>query len=62
MGFSCRTHKPIRVSANVFDAYCILALTGATVVLCFKLLVCLACRFVWLSNGVNRRREEQPGG
>ena len=47
---------------NVFDADCISALTGATVVLCFKPLVCLARCFVWLRNGVNRGRGKQPGG
>lgn len=50
------------VCKRVFDAYCISTLTGATVVLCFKLLVCLACCFVWLRNGVNRGRGKQPGG
>lgn len=47
---------------NVFDALCISAMTGATVVLCFKLLVCLARCFVWLRNGVNRGKGKQPGG
>lgn len=58
-GWGC---KSLLVCANVFDAYCISALTGATVVLCFKLLVCLAHCFVWLRNGVNRGRGKQPGG
>lgn len=50
------------VHVNVSDAYCISTLTGATVVLCFKLLVCLERCFVWLRNGVNRGRAKQPGG
>lgn len=44
--------------ANVFDAYCISALTGATVVLCFKLLVCLA-RLLCVVEKWSKQRERK---
>lgn len=36
-------------------------LTGVTVVLCFKRLVCLARRLLWLRNAVNRERKAAWG-